>query len=307
MRVWFLKETKSVCTSCATAATSSSVRARKRSIATNRARTTPSIRRWMCDSGRLNYKWIGREDRLTRSREVRQGDDDIDLDGRAEGNFRQAEQGRAGFGRDRRFGAADERRTVPARKAGDETRRAHRFRPAHRRRRQTAVQRGPQSEQQRRAADRHCARRRWARTCRRSPRAFATGRIKTLIVFGEDVTKHGIGADLLGKLETLIVSDILPNETTEAGALPVARLRARGEARHVHERQRPRAEIHEGRRAARRCPAGMGIFARTGFQRHRPERLREHRRFVQPDGEGSARVQRLTWAGLGDTGVTVPI
>ena len=41
-----------------------------------------------------------------------------------------------------------------------------------------------------------------------------SGRIKTLIVFGEDVTRHGLGADLLGKLETLIVSDILPNETT---------------------------------------------------------------------------------------------
>jgi predicted molibdopterin-dependent oxidoreductase YjgC len=30
------------------------------------------------------------------------------------------------------------------------------------------------------------------------------------------VTKHGIGADLLAKLDTLIVSDILPNKTTEA-------------------------------------------------------------------------------------------
>jgi NADH-quinone oxidoreductase subunit G len=41
-----------------------------------------------------------------------------------------------------------------------------------------------------------------------------SGRIQTLIVVGEDVTRHGIGTDLLGKLETLIVSDILPNETT---------------------------------------------------------------------------------------------
>jgi NADH-quinone oxidoreductase subunit G len=40
------------------------------------------------------------------------------------------------------------------------------------------------------------------------------GAIKTLIVFGEDVTKCGLGADVLAKLETLIVSDILPNETT---------------------------------------------------------------------------------------------
>jgi NADH-quinone oxidoreductase subunit G len=41
------------------------------------------------------------------------------------------------------------------------------------------------------------------------------GTIKTLIVFGEDVTKHGLAAELLGKLETLIVSDILPNGTTQ--------------------------------------------------------------------------------------------
>jgi NADH-quinone oxidoreductase subunit G len=41
------------------------------------------------------------------------------------------------------------------------------------------------------------------------------GQVKTLVVFGEDVTRHGIGVDLLGKLETLIVSDLLPNETTK--------------------------------------------------------------------------------------------
>ena len=45
---------------------------------------------------------------------------------------------------------------------------------------------------------------------------IASGAIKTLIVFGEDVTQHGIGADLLGRLETLIVSNILPDATTQA-------------------------------------------------------------------------------------------
>jgi predicted molibdopterin-dependent oxidoreductase YjgC len=40
------------------------------------------------------------------------------------------------------------------------------------------------------------------------------GKIKTLVVLGEDVTKQGIGEDLLAKLELLIVSDILPNKTT---------------------------------------------------------------------------------------------
>src|SRR5207247_1986585 len=42
------------------------------------------------------------------------------------------------------------------------------------------------------------------------------GSIRTLVVFGEDVTRHGLGSDLLGRLETLIVSDILPNPTTAA-------------------------------------------------------------------------------------------
>jgi NADH-quinone oxidoreductase subunit G len=42
---------------------------------------------------------------------------------------------------------------------------------------------------------------------------IAAGRITTLVVFGEDVTRHGIGADLLAKLTSLIVCDILPGET----------------------------------------------------------------------------------------------
>jgi NADH-quinone oxidoreductase subunit G len=44
--------------------------------------------------------------------------------------------------------------------------------------------------------------------------AIRSDQIKTLLVFGEDVTKQGISAELVGKLETLIVSDILPNATT---------------------------------------------------------------------------------------------
>jgi NADH-quinone oxidoreductase subunit G len=46
--------------------------------------------------------------------------------------------------------------------------------------------------------------------------AIRQGKIKTLIVFGEDVTRYGIGPELLRQLETLVVSDILPNATTAA-------------------------------------------------------------------------------------------
>ena len=44
---------------------------------------------------------------------------------------------------------------------------------------------------------------------------IAAGTIKTLLVFGEDVTQHGISAALLGQVENLIVCDLLPNETTQ--------------------------------------------------------------------------------------------
>jgi NADH-quinone oxidoreductase subunit G len=44
--------------------------------------------------------------------------------------------------------------------------------------------------------------------------AIKAGRIKTLIVLGENVAKHGIAEDLLAELELLVVIDTLPNQTT---------------------------------------------------------------------------------------------
>jgi NADH-quinone oxidoreductase subunit G len=45
--------------------------------------------------------------------------------------------------------------------------------------------------------------------------AIKAGIVKTLVVLGENVAKHGIGEDLLAKLELLVVIDTLPNQTTE--------------------------------------------------------------------------------------------
>jgi len=41
------------------------------------------------------------------------------------------------------------------------------------------------------------------------------GRIKGLLVLGEDLGKCGIGPEMLAKLEALVVIDLLPNDTTE--------------------------------------------------------------------------------------------
>ncbi len=134
-----------------------------------------------------------------------------------------------------------------------------------------------------------------------------SGQIKTLIVFGEDVTRHGLGADLLGKLETLIVSDILPNETTRLAhyLLPGC----------AHAEKRGTFTNTKGR-----VQKFMKAVEPPGDARPEWEFLRELllnatgqsgfvsiEGLVQPDGRRGSRVQGLTWAGLGDTGVTVSI
>src|SRR6266436_5041204 len=65
MRVWFLKETKSVCPSCATGC-NIVIGSREGRIYRFEPRQNDAVNStWMCDYGRLNYKWIHREDRLT--------------------------------------------------------------------------------------------------------------------------------------------------------------------------------------------------------------------------------------------------
>src|ERR1051325_432864 len=65
MRVWFLKETKSICTSCGTGC-NIVIGSREEKVHRYEPRENDAVNStWMCDYGRLNYKWINREDRLT--------------------------------------------------------------------------------------------------------------------------------------------------------------------------------------------------------------------------------------------------
>ena len=73
MRVWFLKETKSVCTSCATGC-NIVIGSREERIYRYEPRQNDAVNScWMCDAGRLNYKWIGRPDRLKELRSPKSG------------------------------------------------------------------------------------------------------------------------------------------------------------------------------------------------------------------------------------------
>src|SRR6266403_3385680 len=64
MRVWFLKETKSICTSCATGC-NTIIGTRENAIYRQTPRENNSVNcSWMCDYGRLNFKFLEAQDRL---------------------------------------------------------------------------------------------------------------------------------------------------------------------------------------------------------------------------------------------------
>jgi len=64
MRVWFLRETKSICTSCGTGC-NTIIGARENEIIRQTPRENEAVNSyWMCDHGRLNYAYLYREDRL---------------------------------------------------------------------------------------------------------------------------------------------------------------------------------------------------------------------------------------------------
>jgi NADH-quinone oxidoreductase subunit G len=68
MRVWFLKETKSICTSCATGC-NTIIGTRENIIYRQTPRENDSVNSaWMCDYGRLNFHYVNSPERLTKPR-----------------------------------------------------------------------------------------------------------------------------------------------------------------------------------------------------------------------------------------------
>lgn len=215
MRVWFLKESKSICTSCGTGC-NILVGSREEKVQRFEPRENDAVNScWMCDTGRLNYKWVHREDRLghvTGSRFTdrnRLGSWTIALKEVSE-ILSKAEQGSVAI-------VASARQTTEelyllkklAEKTGALT---------------DSIAREDEGDDLLVAEDKNPN----TNGCRLTgfcntelgihlagiAEAIKTGGVKTLIVFGEDVTKHGISANLLTKLDNLIVSDVLPNQTT---------------------------------------------------------------------------------------------
>jgi NADH-quinone oxidoreductase subunit G len=215
MRVWFLKETKSVCTSCATGC-NIIIGSREEKVYRYEPRQNDAVNScWMCDRGRLNYKWIGREDRLAQvKRPVEKGKSEksawnvtLNEIGR---KLKAAPSGSVAIVASARqtneelwllsklkskLGAISD--SIPRMGEGDKI--------------LVNADRNPNTNGARLTGICFTE---MGSNLSQIASGISSGKIKTLIVFGEDVTRHGIGADLLGKLDTLIVSDILPNATT---------------------------------------------------------------------------------------------
>ncbi len=308
MRVWFLKETKSICTSCATGC-NIVIGSREEKIYRYEPRENDAVNSsWMCDYGRLNYKWIGREDRLLKLHTPQSKADSSAVTwqqvlSEISEKLRSAAPGSVAI-------IASARQTTEelyllsklAKKSNAITDCVPRSGEADKL--LLSADRNPNSQGARLtgiAADPLGSR------LSKIAAGIREGNIRTLIVFGEDVTRRGITEELLGKLETLIVSDILPNKTTARAhyLLPgCAHAEKRGTFINGKGRVQKFFKAVEPRGDARPEWEFLHdlVFNVTGQDGYRSiEGL-----FNQMAQEIPA-MNGLTWANLGDTGQAIPI
>jgi len=308
MRVWFLKETRSICTSCATGC-NILIGSREEKIYRFTPRENDAVNGpWMCDAGRLNYKWIGREDRLTKVQSPES-----------------KAQGQSGSWSSALTEIAELLKKTPtgsvaiitsARQTNEELWLISKLK-AKLGSISDSIPRTGEGDKLLVSTDKNpntngaqltgVAANSMGTNLPKIAKDIQSGKIKTLIVFGEDVTRHGIGADLLGKLETLIVSDILPNATTKLAhyLLPgCAHAEKRGTFTNTKGRVQKFMKAVEPPGDARPeweflHDLVYNVTGQDGFLTI--EGLFKEMAKDVPAFNG------LTWAGLGDTGVTAII
>lgn len=308
MRVWFLKETKSICTSCATGC-NIVIGSREEKIYRYTPRDNDAVNAsWMCDYGRLNYKWIQSGPRLTEvRRKVADGNREKTTWNIAVSEIgarlKNCPQGSVAI-------IASSRQTNEelwllkrlATKLGALT---------------DSVQHLGEADTLLLNADRTPNKNgtRLTGICGLGAgikipmiaEGIRSGKIKTLIVFGEDVTLHGIAPELLLKLETLIVSDVTPNETTRRAhyILPGC---AAAEKRGTFTNTKGRVQ-----KFMKAVEAPGDARAEWEFLNELVAQVADESGAVTIEGVFNAMAKEvpafegLNWASLGDLGVTVKI
>jgi NADH-quinone oxidoreductase subunit G len=308
MRVWFLKESKSICTSCATGC-NIVIGSREDKVYRYEPRQNDAVNScWMCDAGRLNYKWINRDDRLTRLQGSKLGGagrkatwmSALSAIGEILGKTRPGAAAIIASARQtneelfllKKLAVKLEALTdsVPRIAEGDKLLLDADRNPNATGSRLIGISGAPMGSNLPKIAA-----------------GIANELITTLIVFGEDVTKVGLGGNLLAKLDTLIVSDILPNKTTALAhyLLPGCAhaekrgsfVNAKGRVQRFMQNIQPKGDSRPEWDVLRELACGVAGF--DGFSTIEGV-------FNEMAAEVPA-FRGLTWAALGDLGVTVPI
>ncbi len=302
MRVWFLKETKSLCTSCGTGC-NVLIGSRENVLYRYTPRENDAVNRsWLCDFGRLNYKWIGRADRL---RQVRvRGEPATWTRALAElaERLRAIPAGHAAILASARLANEElfllrklaqhlgaETDIVPRHGEGDRFLVHPDKNPNTTGARVLGLAAAPPGANLPRFAER-----------------LRAGQLTALLVFGEDPLKHGFDPETLQRAELLVVSDLLPNGAAELAhfVLPgCAHAEKRGTFTNAHGRVQRFFKALEPPGDARPETEWLGeLWERLTGERAStsPERL-----FRQLAEEVPA-FRGLTWAALGDTGQDLP-
>ena len=323
MRVWFLKESKSVCTSCATGC-NIIVGSREDKIYRYTPRDNDAVNSsWMCDAGRLNYKWIQRKDRLKDVLVRGQKTTWTEALNEISDKLKKASPGSVAI-------IASARQTneelwlisklkarlcaisdaIPRVGEGDKLLVSGDKNPNTNGARLTGICFTEMGINLAKIAD-----------------GISQGKIKTLLVFGENIARrgvsnvqlreretisevvddHGLTPELLGKLDTLIVSDILPNETTKLAhyVLPGC---AHAEKRGTFTNTKGRVQ-----KFMKAVEAPGDARPEWEFLHDLVHHVTGQNGFVTIEGlfnemaRDVSAFHGLTWAALGDTGLTVQI
>ena len=208
MRVWFLKEARSICTSCATGC-NITVGSREGVVYRTTPRQNDAVNStWMCDVGRLNYPWINDPRRLTGP--LKNGQPAAWADALPEARHLLRDAGMKGQLAIVASGRASTEELFLVRQM------AALFPSAA----VDIVGRTGQHDNVLVSADKNPntngAKLHGLATGQLGEikKGIESGRIKTLFVQGENLEKAGFEAGLLAKLDGLVVLDILPSPTT---------------------------------------------------------------------------------------------
>lgn len=304
MRVWFLKETKSICSSCGTGC-NIVVGSRENRVYRFTPRRNDAVNScWMCDAGRLNYRWIERQDRLTAPAGTRLSSQDWQTALAAVAEvLMHTTPGHVAI--------------VASARLSNEELYLIRMLAQHLGALTDCVPRPGEADGLLVCADRN-PNTTGARLMGLSatpiganiPRlaaAIREGAIRVLLVFGEDITKYGLGRDVLAKLETLVSSDIHASDTTSLahfvlpGCAPVEK---RGTFTNVNGRvQRLEQAVAPPYQSRAEWEWLADLLART-TGRQPPETIQGL--FDRMTRDVPA-FHAVTWAALGEEGVSIQI